>query len=255
MTTFIQILVILCAYQVAAYVVGPQHSSVVSMQRLRYKRPDVDSPADEDDDKMFDEFFDKRIKKEASDNPIDSEKGSKKKKKGPSFLYGLNRWEVLNRAVVAGVFVAGIGTGITIDSAINTNPDNLASRDAIDRNAPNPKLCLTYGYAFHLFNPCPPHPLTRFYRSSAIALDQRIFVTFNPFNVYVTQADTKPGCVLKPSNVVNLLRNQRNLISEEVPRFTHSITHTLTFYFRKSRHVRTVSILGHSSVTSTRNLS
>ena len=39
---------------------------------------------------------------------------------------------------------------------------------AIDRNAPNPRLCATYG-------------------SSAMVLDQRVFVTFNPFNVYVTQ--------------------------------------------------------------------
>lgn len=58
--------------------------------------------------------------------------------------------------------------GITLDSAINTNPKDLASRDAIDRNAPNPKLCAAYG-------------------SSAIVLDQRIFLTFNPFNVFVTQ--------------------------------------------------------------------
>ena len=88
----------------------------------------------------------------------------------------LNTWDVINRAVFAGIFIAGIGAGITIDSAINTNPKDLASRDAIDKNAPNPKLCATYG-------------------SSAMVLDQRVFVTFNPFNIYVTQADTKPGCV------------------------------------------------------------
>ena len=68
---------------------------------------------------------------------------------------------MLNRAVVAGVFVAGIGTGVTIDSAINTNPDNLASRDAIDRNAPNPKLCLTYGYvSYFSLAYSLTHPLT-----------------------------------------------------------------------------------------------
>jgi len=42
----------------------------------------------------------------------------------------LNRWEVINRALLAGAFVAGIGSGITIDSAINTNPRDLASRYA-----------------------------------------------------------------------------------------------------------------------------
>lgn len=107
----------------------------------------------------------------------------------------INPRELINRAVFAGIFVAGIGTGITVDSAINTNPKDLASRDAIDRNAPNPKLCATYG-------------------SSAMVMDQRVFVTFNPFNVYVTQADTKPGCVLRPSNVVNLLKKERNLITD-----------------------------------------
>ena len=39
-----------------------------------------------------------------------------------------------------------------------------------------------------------------------MVLDQRVFVTFNPFNVYVTQADTKPGCVLRASNVVQQLQ-------------------------------------------------
>jgi hypothetical protein len=107
-----------------------------------------------------------------------------------------DRWEVLNRALIAGVFVAGIGAGVTIDSAINTNPRDLASRDAIDRSAPNPKLCAAFG-------------------SSAMVMDQRIFVTFNPFNVYVAQADTKPGCVLRPSNVVSQLRNERQLITDD----------------------------------------
>lgn len=70
-----------------------------------------------------------------------------------------------------------------------------------------------------------------------MVLDQRIFVTFNPFNVYVTQgnllvmqlniegpyngdyslsvADTKPGCVLRQSNVINLLQKERNLVTDE----------------------------------------
>ena len=32
---------------------------------------------------------------------------------------------------------------------------------------------------------------------------------------YVTQADTKPGCVLRQSNVVNLLQKERQLVSDE----------------------------------------
>ena len=114
----------------------------------------------------------------------------------PTVINNLNRWEVINRALLAGAFVAGIGAGITVDSAINTNPRDLASRDAIDRSAPNPKICQKYG-------------------SSAMVLDQRVFVTFNPFNVYVTQADTKPGCVLRNSNVVQQLQVERSLVSPD----------------------------------------
>ncbi len=143
MSLLLYLVAFLCTAQVAAYL-SAFHSPVLYKYRMYYKRPATDAPSDEDEIN-FDEFFDKRMNK-----PVEMDKPEKKKKSGPSFLYGLNRWEVLNRAVVAGVFVAGIGTGITIDSAINTNPDNLASRDAIDRNAPNPKLCLTYGYVYLL---------------------------------------------------------------------------------------------------------
>ena len=44
------------------------------------------------------------------------------------------------------------------------------------------------------------------YTHYTLYIDQRVFVTFNPFNVYVTQADAKPGCVLRPANVVPLLQ-------------------------------------------------
>lgn len=74
---------------------------------------------------------------------------------------------------MAGVFVLGIGTGVTVDSAINTDPRDLASRDAIDRNAPNPNICQTYG-------------------SSAMVVDQRVFVTFNPFSLHVSQVRISP---------------------------------------------------------------
>ena len=47
----------------------------------------------------------------------------------------------LSAALLMGTFVLGVGTGVTVDSAINTNPKDLASRDAIDKNAPNPKFC------------------------------------------------------------------------------------------------------------------
>ena len=85
--------------------------------------------------------FNRQQKEEEEENLkiIKKKKSNPNKKKNPSFQGAINKWEVVNRALVAGVFVAGIGAGITIDSAINTNPKDLASRDAIDRNAPNPR--------------------------------------------------------------------------------------------------------------------
>eukprot|EP00622_Pseudochattonella_farcimen_P007413 FR743389.1.p1 GENE.FR743389.1~~FR743389.1.p1 ORF type:complete len:269 (+),score=36.13 FR743389.1:55-861(+) len=103
----------------------------------------------------------------------------------------------ITQYLLAGIFVLGIGTGVTIDSAINTDEKDLASRDAIDRAAPNRELCVQYG-------------------SSAMVMDQRVFVTFNPFNVYVTQADAKPGCVLRSANVVSVLQERKLLESNEV---------------------------------------
>ena len=46
-----------------------------------------------------------------------------------------------------------------------------------------------------------------------MAFDQRVFVSFNPFNVYVAQVDVKPACVLLEANVVSTLRT-RNLIND-----------------------------------------
>jgi Protein of unknown function (DUF3172) len=33
-----------------------------------------------------------------------------------------------------------------------------------------------------------------------MVVDERVFITFNPFSIYVAQADVKPGCVLRQSN-------------------------------------------------------
>lgn len=105
--------------------------------------------------------------------------------------------ESVSKALLAGVFVLGIGLGVTVDSAINTNPRDLASRDAIDQAAPNSQLCANYG-------------------ASAMAFDQRVFVSFNPFNVFVAQADVKPACVLRDSNVVSVLRESKLITDDEV---------------------------------------
>lgn len=110
---------------------------------------------------------------------------------------GLRLPDAVSKALLAGVFILGIGLGVTVDSAINTSPKDLASRDAIDQAAPNPTLCSSFG-------------------ASAMAFDQRVFVSFNPFNVYVAQADVKPACVLRPSNVVPVLRDKKLITDNEV---------------------------------------
>jgi len=181
--------------------VFPHISSRISNTRLNLRTSKGDDDGTWlDDDELDESFFDERFG--SSNQPRELRGGrdvdgqSRQRRNRPVLFSGQSKWQVINRAIVAGIFVAGIGTGITIDSAINTNPKDLASRDAIDRNAPNPKLCAQYG-------------------SSAMVLDERVFITFNPFNVFVTQADTKPGCVLRPANVVSQLQKERQLITNE----------------------------------------
>ena len=49
-----------------------------------------------------------------------------------------------------------------------------------------------------------------------IIILQRVFVSFNPFNVYVSQADVKPACVLREANVVPVLRSKGLINDAEV---------------------------------------
>lgn len=99
-----------------------------------------------------------------------------------------------NKFVIAGIFMLGIGAGIALDSGFNVEPSNVASREVIDRQTPNPDVCLANGM-------------------SAMVLDHRLFITFNPFNVYVSQAEVKPGCVLRQSNWFVL--ESRGLVSSD----------------------------------------
>lgn len=97
-------------------------------------------------------------------------------------------------AVLGGVFVLGIGIGIAFSSSANLSPQNVATREVIDRAAPNATLCAQFG-------------------ASAIAVDMRMFVTLNPFNAYVAQPTMQPGCVLRSNNWSIL--EQRDVVSSE----------------------------------------
>lgn len=100
-------------------------------------------------------------------------------------------------ALFAGIFILGIGIGIAFSSTANFSPANVATREVIDRSAPNPELCIPYG-------------------ASAVVMDTRIFMTLNPFSVYVSQPTMRPGCVLRTNNWAVL--EQKGLIKGETVR-------------------------------------
>jgi len=109
----------------------------------------------------------------------------------PSFLSNLNYTSL---AIFGAIFALGVGIGIAFSSTASLNPENVASREVIDRSAPNPELCVQYG-------------------ASAMVTDMRVFVTLNPFNVYVTQPSMRPGCVLRQNNWA--LLEQKKLVTAD----------------------------------------
>ncbi|GFR49397.1 hypothetical protein Agub_g11449, partial [Astrephomene gubernaculifera] len=102
----------------------------------------------------------------------------------------------LSRALIAAAFITGLGIGVFFDSNMTLSPSNVASTEIVDRRTPNSELCMAYGY-------------------SAMAFDQRLFVSFNPFNVYVSQPEVKPGCILRRSNV-GVLENKKLVSQQQV---------------------------------------
>jgi Protein of unknown function (DUF3172) len=175
-----------------------------------YGQDEADDEYYNDDD---DGGFDRRRRRNRS-GPVD-DLGSFEERSGldlPSSYGRRDGWrlpESVSKSLLAGVFVLGVGLGVTVDSQVNTNPKDLASRDAIDNAAPNPTLCAKLG-------------------ASAMAFDQRVFVSFNPFNVYVSQADVKPACVLREANVVPVLK-ARGLINDSEVRSCKQNMNTWAF--------------------------
>lgn len=97
-------------------------------------------------------------------------------------------------AILAGVFILGMGVGIGFSSSASVDPQNVASREFIDRAAPNPELCAQFG-------------------ASAISMNARIFVTLSPFSVYVSQPEMQPGCVMRSNNWAVL--QQRGVVTDK----------------------------------------
>jgi len=180
----------------------PPIRGITTYHARRPRDEEYDEEDDFDDD--YDEEYDmkRRRRRRRNDNELDDLGYNRRNEDGflniPSSFGQRDGWrlpDTVSRSLLAGIFILGVGMGVTVDSAINTNPRDLASRDAIDQAAPNAKLCADMG-------------------ASAMAFDQRVFVSFNPFNVFVAQADVKPACVLRPSNVVPILKG-KNLINDK----------------------------------------
>ncbi len=136
------------------------------------------------------------------DVPPPNRSGGNKK---PSFFDNLN---YTLAAICAGIFILGIGVGIALGSGETVNSPNIASREVIDRSAPNAEICVQYG-------------------ASAIVSDMRIFLSLNPFSVYVTQPTMRPGCILRKNNWSIL--EQRRLISNEQVRECKNRMNTFGF--------------------------
>lgn len=102
----------------------------------------------------------------------------------------------LTLALFGGIFILGIGVGIAFSSTATVSERNVANREFLDRNAPNPDICVQYG-------------------ASAMVVESRAYVTLNPFNVYMSQPSIVPGCVMR-SNNWSVLERAKVVTTEEV---------------------------------------
>lgn len=104
------------------------------------------------------------------------------------------RFNTLILAIIGAAILLGIVIGVSFSSVATSDPENVANRSFIDSSAPNADICVQYG-------------------ASAIVTDACLFVTLNPFKVYVTQPRMLPGCVLRSSDWAIL--QQKNLVTSE----------------------------------------
>jgi hypothetical protein len=123
----------------------------------------------------------------------------------PSSSTGSNNASV-KLAIAGAIFAVGIGVGIAL-STLNPTPRTV---DAIrlDNLAPSRDFCNNYG-------------------SSAMVMNSRVYITLNPFNVYISQAEPVPGCVVLPNNWNLLL--QKGAIKEQDIRLCKDRMNTFGF--------------------------
>lgn len=111
-------------------------------------------------------------------------------------------------AVLAGIFILGIGVGLGFSSVSSSGAGKIVTDFDLSQRAPNAELCAQFG-------------------SAAITMDTRVFVTLNPLNVYVSQPSTQPGCVLRTNNWSIL--EQKGLVKSEQVRDCKNRMNTFGF--------------------------
>ena len=104
--------------------------------------------------------------------------------------YQINRSWLLT--IIAVALTIGMVIGIAFSSNATLSPENVASSAYIEGAAPDSRLCAQFG-------------------ASAMVTDTRVFLTLNPFSVYVTQPRMQPGCVVRNSDWAVL--EQKHLVS------------------------------------------
>jgi hypothetical protein len=129
-------------------------------------------------------------------NRYDYDSSTRPNSKGSPVSPNNNPFNAAKIAILASVFILGIVVGITLNFSTNSNPASIESRLQIDQQAPDPELCQQFG-------------------ASAVVTDMRVFMTLNPFNVFVTQPVMQPGCVLRQNNWA-ILEQQKLVNSEQV---------------------------------------
>ncbi len=100
----------------------------------------------------------------------------------------------LKIAIAGAIFVLGIGIGV----AISTLNPTVRTVDVTRLEFLAGQFCTNFGYA-------------------AVVTTNRIYVTLNPYNVYVSQSDSEPGCVVLPNNW-NQLQQRQLITAEDVQR-------------------------------------
>ncbi|HIK15424.1 MAG TPA: DUF3172 domain-containing protein [Leptolyngbyaceae cyanobacterium M33_DOE_097] len=127
------------------------------------------------------------------------------KRKNPLLAFGAT-----SLAVLAGIFILGIGVGIGFYSvASNSTAGNQIDNSIqLESKLDDPQTCVQFGAA-------------------AIVMDTRVFVTLKPLNVYVSQPTTRPGCVLRSSNWSVL--EQRGLVKGDQVRDCKNRLNTFGF--------------------------